>query len=188
MLDCIPLLQPICEDGFFIDSENQCIAKDSCSKDTFCNGEGATAGSYNEELNRCVCNNVESDTAAYCDETCEFESLKAYYTKEGKILLTAGNNERTYDVDDFGDSLFLNIQCDVDLCPITSIKQDSGSVQSSSETLQVFIDKWMEKYPNYKSPYAETRRRILMKQDIDAAMGGFANNSTTLYDTQARYL
>ena len=70
-MDCVPLLDPSCATGEHRDDQtNTCVADSTCLEASLCEGSGATDGYYDADLNKCLCSNVPSDAAAYCDETC----------------------------------------------------------------------------------------------------------------------
>jgi len=49
-------MEPICPSSQFVNEENKCVEKDSCTSAEKCNGEGG--GSYDADLNSCFCDNV----------------------------------------------------------------------------------------------------------------------------------
>ena len=68
-----------------------------------------------------------------------------------------------YDTEVFGDSVSLDgLACAQDKCLITAIPNDKGKQQATSEALPIFVAKWREKYPKYKSPYetSSTARKL----------------------------
>ena len=117
-LDCKPNVIPICLPRFFVNEFNECQLKDDCVETKVCaNGEPSE---FSEDFQGCFCKQ-DFDTEAYCDAECERASLKAYLTREGRIMLRVASDrlERTFDVADFGESLFIEgFTCQEDLCPI----------------------------------------------------------------------
>jgi hypothetical protein len=90
--DCLPNLAPQCDTSTsFVNEENECVTKDSCVDYYKCPGEGL----FDETLNSCFCDNVDSNPNNYCDRGCKKQALKAYFTKtesgETKVILKAGD-------------------------------------------------------------------------------------------------
>lgn len=160
-LDCVPKLNPVCSTQFnFINEFDECVGKNWCDTYYKCPGNSV----YSEDLNNCFCTNVVENPNLYCDATCEEESLRAYITNDRKIVLKAVQFgiqlSKTFEISDFGDSVSLDgLACQYDECLIQSMSSSEGTMSSTQEANPVFVAKWREYYPNYRSPY--TDRRVL---------------------------
>jgi hypothetical protein len=168
-LDCRPVLSPTCPPEQFVNDDNKCVEKSSCGGAEYCNGEG---GTYDETLENCFCNNVATDPAFYCDEACEYQSLKVYYTKEGEFEMKAGGVTRTFKSSAFGEAFLFDgmPDCPIARCQITSQRLVDGQMVASAEASQDFVEFWKENInPGYVSPYPPTgRRRLEMHRRLEA--------------------
>ena len=62
-------MKPSCPTDQFVNDENKCVLKSTCTSKDTCNGEG---GVYDESLENCFCDNVAVDPEFYCDAQCEY--------------------------------------------------------------------------------------------------------------------
>lgn len=159
-LDCIPIAEPVCPEGQFVNDDNKCVLTTICETSAYCNGEG---GFYDATLDNCFCDNVSNNPEFYCDALCQFQALRVYYTKDDKIEMTAGGVSRVFDLERFGENFLLSgLSCPVTRCQIMSQKLVDGKMVASEEASIDFVNFWMKNVdPNYQSPYPDTNRRRL---------------------------